>query len=454
MSQLSKLTAIAPFLVFAAVYVPMAGHGLIQDDYSWILRSRIGSFTDLLALLQSDNGFYRPMVSLTFAVNEWMFGARTYGYGLTNVALALASAWAIGGLARALGLSRGVAVLASALWLLNLHGIRMGVLWVSGRTALVLTLAAVLTATAVVRGRGLPAAAWLAVALLAKEEAVVLPVVLLAWTVWLGARDDVSPVRPIVWIGAAGVVTSLYFVARSATRAMTPMSAPPFYTPTFDLATLASNVVSYADRALTLPLIITVLAIAVLGRPRPWWDRRTLLICRCGAAWIAGGYALTIFLPIRSELYACFPSVGAALAAAAVGGRAWEHSTPLRHRRGLIAGLIAVMGVGALHYSRVGRWVDLADFSSAVMADLQAETRTLRDHSTVVLQDDRSQRANLGSAFGTLIEDAYALSAGRRLTVWVEPPPVNADLAGLKPPCLPCADLKLTVVNGRLRREP
>ncbi len=453
-SRLAAIAAVVPFVVFAAVYVPMAGHGLIQDDFSWILRSRVASLTDVIALFRSDNGFYRPMVSLTFAVNEWMFGATPYGYGLTNAALALACAWAIGGLARALGLPRGAAVLASALWLLNLHGIRMAVLWVSGRTALVLTLAAVLAATALVRGRLVPALAWLAVALLAKEEAVLLPAILLAWIMWLGTRDEPGPVRPISWIGGAGIVTALYFLARSTTRAMTPMSAPPFYTPTFELAALWSNIVSYADRALTFPLVVALLAVVLLGRPHPWMDRRTLTLFRCGAAWLAGGFALTVFLPVRSDLYACFPSVGAALAAAAFCGRAWEQSTPIRQQRSLIASLLVSMIVGMLHYSRTGRWVEIADFSSAVMADLRAETSSLRDHATIVIQDDRRQRVNLGSAFGTLIEEAYALSAGRRLTLWVEPPPVNADLAGLKAPCLPCADLRLAVVDGRLRREP
>ena len=86
-SRLAAIAAVVPFVVFAAVYVPMAGHGLIQDDFSWILRSRVASLTDVIALFRSDNGFYRPVVSLTFAVNEWMFGATPYGYGLTNAAL-------------------------------------------------------------------------------------------------------------------------------------------------------------------------------------------------------------------------------------------------------------------------------------------------------------------------------------------------------------------------------
>jgi hypothetical protein len=51
------------------------------------------------------------------------------------------------------------------------------------------------------------------------------------------------------------------------------------------------------------------------------------------------------------------------------------------------------------------------------------------------------------------MNDAYTLSTGRRLQIWIDPPPVNAALAGLTPPCPACADLRLAVADGRLRRE-
>ena len=63
----------------------------------------------------------------------------------------------------------------AALWLLNFHGIRTAVLWVSGRTALVVILASTLSALAVVRGRTGLALLALAAAVFAKEEAVLLP---------------------------------------------------------------------------------------------------------------------------------------------------------------------------------------------------------------------------------------------------------------------------------------
>ena len=109
---LAVVTALAPVLAFLAVYAPAAGQGFVRDDYAWILQSRIGSLADLVRVLTSDIGFYRPVVGLTFAFNYWLSGSSPAGYGLTNVALALGCAGAIAWLARSLGLPRGAAALA------------------------------------------------------------------------------------------------------------------------------------------------------------------------------------------------------------------------------------------------------------------------------------------------------------------------------------------------------
>jgi hypothetical protein len=61
----------------------------VEDDYTWVLHSRSRSLADLARHFIRDNGFYRPVVSMSFAVNEWLFGAAPLGYGLANVALAL-----------------------------------------------------------------------------------------------------------------------------------------------------------------------------------------------------------------------------------------------------------------------------------------------------------------------------------------------------------------------------
>ena len=50
-------------------YVPDLGHGFVKDDFGWIHGARIESANDAAALLTRNNGFYRPLVSATFALN-------------------------------------------------------------------------------------------------------------------------------------------------------------------------------------------------------------------------------------------------------------------------------------------------------------------------------------------------------------------------------------------------
>ena len=56
---------------------------------------------------------------------------------MVNVALAVGTAVAIIALARALGFPALGGVFAAGLWLMNFHSMRMALLWISGRTSLV-----------------------------------------------------------------------------------------------------------------------------------------------------------------------------------------------------------------------------------------------------------------------------------------------------------------------------
>jgi len=42
----------------------------IKDDFAWITGSRVDGLEDVLALFARHNGFYRPMVSLSFALGS------------------------------------------------------------------------------------------------------------------------------------------------------------------------------------------------------------------------------------------------------------------------------------------------------------------------------------------------------------------------------------------------
>jgi hypothetical protein len=136
---------IAVALLAAALllaYVPDLGHGFIKDDFGWIRGARIESADDAAGLLTRNNGFYRPLVSASFALNYAVSGMAPLAYGVTNFALLLAGAALLFMVARRLNLPATPSALASALWVFNFHGINMAVLWVSGRTALLLSCAA------------------------------------------------------------------------------------------------------------------------------------------------------------------------------------------------------------------------------------------------------------------------------------------------------------------------
>ncbi len=445
-----RITApLLPFLVFLAVYVPRVGHGFILDDYRWIFESRATSLGDLVALFSHNNGFYRPIVSVTFAINYAFFGPEPLWYGISNVALALTCAALIYALARAVGLQWGAAALAASLWLLNFHGINMAVLWISGRTALLLTAAAIVAAWAIVRRRVVFAAVFTAIALFSKEEAIALPMILAGW-IDVHGTDDPAQRRRMLWLWAAVslAVLTAYMALRVHSGAMTPDSAPSYYRFTVEPLAIARNVVEYADRALTLSVIVVILAWAVL-RPRddsrdPYSKLKGLI--EASALWIVGGFALTVFLPVRSSLYACFPSVGGCLIAAAICERWWMASRDRARVRALIVAIALTLIAGPIHYVRTNRLVSQANLSQVAWNELVTLTRDLPDGATVVIQDDMSRRANMHSAFGSMLDLAYELRTGRRLHFWLEP---QLDLPG-EPPCKACISRTLTLRDGVL----
>ena len=236
---------------------------------------------------------------------------------------------------------------------------------------------------------------------------------------------------------------------------MTPGNAPSYYQFTFAPAAFADNLLEYTDRTLTFPIAVCLLAFLLL---RPAW--RSIQVSWptivCGIAWMLGGYALTIFLPVRSSLYACFPSIGASIVAAEIGEALWRQAPQTGRLRATAAAIAVVIVLIPVYRVRNQRWVDLADFSSSVLAQLRTSTASLPDGAHVVLIDERDKRVNLESAFGTLINHAWRLQNGRPLDVRIEPPLRNA------PPdtalCLTCAALTLQLKDGVVvptrRRDP
>ncbi|HEV3139988.1 MAG TPA: hypothetical protein VGY57_05710 [Vicinamibacterales bacterium] len=447
-----RLALAAPLAIFVIVYAPAVGHGFIADDFRWVVESRVDRVGKIPALFLRNTGFYRPIVALTFAANDAMFGNRPLGYGVTNLILAGVCAVLLAVLIRTLGLPREAAIAGSAVWLMNFHGIDMAILWISGRTALVLIAASLITAIALLRGHVVLAAAGLLTALLAKEEAVALPFVLFAWLM-IRARSVPEPAsKRFAWIAVSVLSLVAYWQLRQRSGAFTVNTAPPYYHLTFSPALIVENGLQYADRALTFPAAICLAAWLLL---RPGWSaiRWAPEILACGVVWILGGYALTVFLPVRSSLYSCFPSIGSAIVAAWCCAEFWRRSEPAARRRAVAASIVISAALLPVYRARAHRWIDPADLSSSVLAQLRTLTADVPDGAHVVLIDDRSKRVNLESTFGSLMNDAYTLSTGRSIDIWIDPPVASAVLAGLAPPCASCVALKLRLEDGTVRRS-
>jgi hypothetical protein len=404
-------------IIVAVVYGSDVGRGFVKDDFRWILASRVRRADDLKRLLSDTTGFYRPLVSLSFAANERLSGTSPLGYGLTNLALAILAAVGIAYLARSLHLPTGACLFAAGVWLLNFHGINMAVLWISGRTALLLTLFAVLAAAAASRGQPAAAALLAFAAMLSKEEAVLLPLTL-TLIIGLATRPRIRPmVSALVYFAAVEIG---YLILRRNSNAMTPGTAPDFYQFIFAPPAVLRNILEYADRAATLTALLLLLLLAIVRR-KPKLDQSEQDVLTAGVVWVLVGFAVTVFLPVRSSLYACFPSVGVALAGAAVASALWRVSLAGQRRLAAVIALILPFLLIPIYKQRNLRWVELAVLSTGVTPSLRTAAGAATD-GNILMVDDRSSRVSLTNVFGSLVPDAVELVSGHRRMVWLVPP--------------------------------
>ncbi len=175
----------------------------------------------------SGGNLYRPLVLATFALNHAVGGLNPFGYHLLNLLLHLAVCAALYTLARQLGLSRGAACAASALFAVHpLH--TEAVTGIVGRAELLMALGVLLAmvwyvwaATAERLDIRFALASWaaFAAALLSKEQAMMLPALLVAIDASRVSREEGWPrVIQGAWRRYAGyvLVLGIYLVLRAA----------------------------------------------------------------------------------------------------------------------------------------------------------------------------------------------------------------------------------------------
>jgi hypothetical protein len=241
-----------------------------------------------------------------------------------------------------------------------------------------------------------------------------LPFILLAWA---GVRAAGPLLLPL-----AG-----YFAVRVQTSAFWPQQAPDYYRFTTDISALATNAAHYLDRGGTVFALATlVLLVASRTVPRLTPDRR-LTVLR-GLIWFAGGYALTIWVPVRSSLYALFPSVGTAIVLATMMDAVIAQADARRLRHATVALLSLPFLLWPVYRARNVRWVELADLTRRVMPQLEPYVPALRNCAALWIHDDDRTRANIRNAFGGQMNSALQVQYGVAPTVHVTseasvPPP-------------------------------
>ena len=395
--------------VFLGIYADGLGHGFVKDDFRWIAAADVSSPRDLQRIFTTNVGFYRPLVTLSFAVDRGIWHLDPRGYAVTNLMLLAADAVLLFALARRLSLSPAVALFAVTVWLFNFHGINMALLWISGRTALLLCLFSLGAALAWTERRRAIAALLTLAAMLCKEEALLLPALLVLIDVYspdIGVQAP--PLKPAIrrawplWATAA-----IYLLVRAHSGAFGPFDAPPYYQLTAHPRIVTKNATEYLDRGATWAAVSALLMFLVAPRGLSLNDDERRVV-RFGVLWFGCMFAITVFVPTRSSLYAVAPSMGSALAAASFASRAERAN---RNRFTLVsAALIAVIALLIPVYRLRNRGlVEPGDLSAQAMSEVQRAARADPQLREMVFVDVAGAPVTLEDAFGGLIPEAIHL---------------------------------------------
>ena len=103
---------------------------------------------------------------------------------------------------------------------------------------------------------------------------------------------------------------------------------------------------------------------------------------------------------------------------------------------------------------RNGRYVEPARFSERALRTFAADADAAPsdNQGTILLHDVADPTSSFVAAFGTFATDAVRLRTGRAVTIWIDPPPGDWNLAGLEPPQPSDIIAEYAVQNGRIFR--
>jgi hypothetical protein len=153
-------------------------------------------------------------------------------------------------------------------------------------------------------------------------------------------------------------------------------------------------------------------AIVTLGaRTRRGLNDEERRVIGFGVLWFVAFYGITVFLPVRSSLYALSPSIGTALAAASFAARAWrENPQRFEYVAGALVAVVALLL--PVDRARNHGLVEPADLAARSLSTIRDAARSRGQRGAVVIVDHAEERVTLNDAFGELFADAVHLVVG------------------------------------------
>ena len=412
--------ALAVACVAAACYGGTLGHGFALDDVSEVVRNDdIRSLRTVGRLFTRGawegagevNPIYRPLTSVTYAVNHALTGLSPVGFHVANVLLHVCVSLLVLRLASSAGLQLGAATLGALLF--AVHPVHVEVVAnVAGRKdalAAAFVLLTVLAHAAALRtgrrGYALLAPVALAAALFSKETGAAALAAVAAWDLLLGRASWArSRKRALALYAVYAAELVLYFWARRAAVGAfgVPLAAIPFVENPLAHAGAAPRVltaVAVVGKGLALlvfpaslspdyswnaipvvsrPLAPRVLAAAAAVAASCWvaWRRRreqpvlAFAACWYAAALLPGSNLLVPIGTTFGERLLYVPSVGFCLAAASLaqGALARVGAGPRRAAAAIAA--VAVLALAGRTVAYASAWKDeVSLFTAAVRAE-------------------------------------------------------------------------------------
>jgi tetratricopeptide (TPR) repeat protein len=337
-------------------------------------------FWEKSASYDSNPVYYRPVVTISYALDWARGGGRPDAFHLTNVLLHLAACALLFGVARRFGAAPIPAAIGAALFG-SLPRLTESVAWVSGRTdvlAAVFALAALLIHTAenARSVRRVAAAALLFLALASKEVAIAALAALITLEL-LRARAVACRWREVALrLAPAGIATAVYLALRTQAQRGQPqlqLELDPLHRVAAPFQAIGAYLLMLLDPLrprLQIGLLRVIdaryMAAGVVALALAGWTLRVALRER----WRAESWALAAFvgtslglvlhvIPIRLNVVAAdrflyFPAAGLAVA----GALAWDRLGPAAQRGALAASLLALPALVWASYVRNPDWGD------------------------------------------------------------------------------------------------